>query len=248
MAGTWAVARRELFSLWITPLAWVLLCAFLLMNGAAFVATLSSLLAFGSNGIDVGPLQAYYGQSIFVPLGYLLICPLLSMRTLAEERRSGTNELLLSAPIGSGAIVVGKYLALSLTYVGMWLPTLLYPTILRDTGHVEWSVVGTSYVGVVGLGLGLVSVGVLASALSTNQLLAAVFSGTFVFLLMLCGIGEQVYAEGPVRALLSHLSIQSLLTECSQGILSLRKLTYLATLIVLPLFLATRAVDRWREA
>jgi ABC-2 type transport system permease protein len=248
MMGVWSVARRELFSLWVTPLAWLLLCSFLLMNGAAFIATLGSMLAFGSNGIDVGPLQAYYGQSIFIPLGYLLVCPLLSMRTLAEERRSGTAELLLSAPISSTGIVVGKYLALAITYVGMWLPTLLYPFILRDTGQVEWAVVATTYLGVIGLGLGFIGVGLLSSALAANQLVAAVTSGTLIFLLMLCGVGEQVYQEGPLHTLLSHLSIQSHLTECAQGILSLRRLAYLATLIVLPLFLAARAVERWREA
>jgi len=248
MAGVWSVARRELFSLWVTPLAWLLLCAFLLMNGAAFVATLGSLTAFGMNGIDVGPLQAYYGQSIFIPLGYLLVCPLLSMRTLAEERRTGTAELLLSAPISSASIVVGKYLALAFTYLGMWLPTLLYPFILRNTGHVEWAVVASSYIGVVGLGLGFLGVGVLTSSLTTNQLLAAVFSGTLVFLLMLCGVGEQIYQDGPWHAVLAHLSIQSLLTECAQGIVSTRRLVYLATLVVLPLFLAARAVDRWRDA
>lgn len=248
MAGVWAVARRELFSLWVTPLAWLLLCAFLLMNGAAFIATLSTFAALGSNGIDVGPLQAYYGQSIFVPLGYLLVCPLLSMRTLAEERRTGTAELLLAAPMGSAGIVVGKYLALALTYLGMWLPTLLYPFILRDTGHVEWSVVATSYLGVTGLGLGFLGVGVLTSAITSNQLLAAVFSGMLIFLLMVCGVGEQFYPEGPWHALFSHLSVQSLLTECAQGIVSLRRLTYLVTLVAVPLFLATRAVDHWREA
>lgn len=247
MMGVWAVARRELYSLWVTPLAWLLLCAFLLMNGAAFIATLSSIITFGSNGIDVGPLQAFYGQSIFVPLGYLLVCPLLSMRTLAEERRSGTAELLLSAPISSAGIVVGKYLALAMTYVGMWLPTLLYPFILRDTGQVEWAVVATSYLGVIGLGLGFIGVGLLSSALTTNQLLAAVTSGTLIFLLMLCGVGEQVYQEGQLHALLSHVSIQSHLAECAQGILSLRRLAYLATLILLPLFLAARAVERWRD-
>jgi ABC-2 type transport system permease protein len=248
MAGIWAVARRELFSLWVTPLAWLLLCAFLLMNGGAFIATLSSLSTLEPSGIDVGPMQAYLGQSIFVPLGYLLACPTLSMRALAEERRTGTAELWLCSPISTASIVIGKYVALSFTYVVLWLPTLLYPFILRDTGHIEWSVVVTSYVGVVGLGLGFVSIGLLTSSLTSNQLLAAAFAGTLVFLLMLCGVAEQVYQEGWLHELLVQLSIQSHLSECAHGILSLRRLVYLATLIVLPQFLTVRAVERWRAA
>jgi ABC-2 type transport system permease protein len=248
MTGVWAVARRELFSLWVTPLAWLVLCAFLLMNGAAFVATISSLSILGLDGIDVGPIQAYYGQSVFVPLGYVLVCPLLSMRTLAEERRTGTAELLLCSPISALEIVVGKYLALSVTYATFWLPTLLYPLILRDTGQIEWAVVATSYLGVIGLGMGFISVGLLASAVTTNPLVAAILTSTLIFLLLLCGVGEQLYQSGFARMLLSHLSIQSFLAECAQGILSVRRLTFLATLIVLPQFLAVRAVERWRES
>jgi ABC-2 type transport system permease protein len=248
MTGAWAVARRELYSLWVTPLAWLVLCAFLLMNGAAFVATISSLSTFGLDGIDVGPIQAYYGQSIFVPLGYVLVCPLLSMRTLAEERRAGTAELLLCSPISTVGIVVGKYLALSVTYGIMWLPTLLYPLILRDTGQIEWPVVTTTYVGVIGLGLGFVSVGLLASANTTNPLVAAILTSTLIFFLLLCGMGEQLYQSGLARVLFSQLSVQSFLAECAQGILSVRRLTYLATLIVLPQFLAVRSIERWRES
>lgn len=247
MTLIWAVARRELLSLWVTPLAWSLLCAFSLINGAAFVATLNSLVTFGAAGIDVGPTQAFYGQSIFVPLGYLLLCPLLTMRSLAEERRAGTAELLLSSPLSSGQIVMGKYLALSITYLCMWLPTLLYPYILRDTGYIEWRVVGASYVGVIGLGLGFVSVGLLASAAVRNQLVAALLNGTLIFALLLSGLAEQTYQDEPLHSLLSQLSIASLLAECGQGILSLQRLVYLASLVALPLFLATRLVERWRD-
>lgn len=248
MSGLWAVLRRELFSLWVTPIAWVLLCAFLLMNGAAFTAMLGSLVAFGSSGIDLGPLQIFFGQSVFLPLGYVLVCPLLAMRTLAEERRSGTAELLLSSPIGSAQIVIGKYLALCLTYIGMWLPTLLYAFILRDTGQIEWAVVTTSYVGVLGLGLGFIAIGSFASAVTSNPLIAAMSAGTFIVLLLLCGVAEQVYADGNLHELFSHVSIQALLSECAQGVLSLRRLVYMTTLIVVPLTFTIRAVDHWRDS
>jgi ABC-2 type transport system permease protein len=246
MAGTWAVARRELFSLWVTPLAWFLLCTFLLMNGTAFVTVISALSAFGPGGIDVGPVQAFYGQSVFVPLGYVLVCPLLSMRALAEERRTGTAELLLSSPLGTASIVLGKFLALSITYVALWAPTLLYPLILRNTGQLEWPVVATTYIGVIGLGLGFVAVGLFTSSITENQFLAAAIAGTLIVLLLLCGVGEQLLEVGPLHDLLAHLSIQACLAECAQGVLSLRRLLYLATLVTLPLFLATRAVDGWR--
>jgi len=248
VSAIWAIARRELLSLWVTPLAWSLLCGFTLINGAAFVATLNSLVTFGAVGIDVGPTQAFYGQSIFIPLGYLLLCPLLTMRSLAEERRSGTAELLLSSPIGSPQIILGKFVALALTYLVMWLPTLLYPYILRDTGHIEWRVVASSYVGVLGLGVGFVATGLLASATPRNQLVAALMTGTLIFALLLCGLAEQSYQDDPLHSILSQLSIASLLAECGQGVLSLSRLVYLASLIALPLFFATRALEHWRDS
>ncbi|HEY5957071.1 MAG TPA: ABC transporter permease, partial [Polyangiaceae bacterium] len=205
-----------------------------------------SLTSYAAGGMDVGPVQAFYGQSVFVPLGYVLFCPLLAMRSLAEERRSGTAELLLSSPLSAANIVLGKYLALGLTYVGMWVPTLVYPFVLRGTGQVEWAVVATTYLGVVGLGLGFLSVGLLASAVTSNQLLAATLAGTVIFGLALCGVGTQLVPEGPLHELFSHLSIQATLTECAQGILSLRRLVYLVTLIGLTQVLTIGAVERWR--
>jgi ABC-2 type transport system permease protein len=247
MGGTWAVMRRELFSLWVTPLAWVLLSAFLLVNGAAFSATMASLASYAGSGLDLGPVQAFYGQSVFIPLGYALFCPLLSMRSLAEERRSGTADLLLSSPLSTLDIVLGKYLALAATYVALWAPTLLYPFILRDTGHIEWCVVATTYTGVVGVGLGCVALGLFASAITSNQLLAATLAGTLTFALVLCGVGAQLVAEGPLHEVLVHLSIQATLTECAQGILSLRRIVYIGTLIVMAQYFTLRAVERWRR-
>lgn len=247
MTGTWAIARRELLSLWVTPLAWSLLVAFSLINGAAFVATLNSLTSFLAGGIDLGPIQAFYGQSIFVPLGYLLLCPLLTMRTLAEERRSGTAELLLGSPLTATDIVAGKYLALALTYVAMWLPTLAYPFILRDTGFVEWTIVLSSYLGVLGLGLGFVAVGILASAVTRNQLVAALLTGTLIFILVLCELGKQNYPDGWLAELFSQLSIASHLADFSVGVIHLRRIVYVLTLSMLPLFLAVRSVEAWRD-
>lgn len=247
MAGTWSVARRELLSLWVTPLAWSLMIAFCLINGSAFVATLNSLSSFLAGGIDIGPIQAFYGQSIFVPLGYLLLCPLLTMRSLAEERRSGTAELLLGSPLSATQIVVGKYFALALTYVAMWLPTLAYPIILRDTGSVEWPVVFSSYVGVLGLGLSFISIGVLASAVTPNQLVAALLTGTLIFAFILCELGKLNDPGGLLSELFDQLSIASHLADFALGVVRLRRIVYVVSLTILPLFLAVRAVEAWRD-
>jgi ABC-2 type transport system permease protein len=217
------------------------------LNGAAFVTIVTTLSETTESVIDLGPMQAFFGQSVFVPLGYLIFCPVLSMRSLAEERRSGTAETLLCTRATATTIVLGKYLALALTYVALWVPTLLYPVILRQTGQIEWPVVASSYLGVLCLGLGFLAVGVFTSALSTNQLIAAALSGTIVVIYLLCGVAAQLFVDTRLHDVFLYLSVQAHLAEAAQGIVSLARLIHGMTLIALPLFLAVRAVERWRN-
>lgn len=248
MTALWAIAKRELFSLWVTPLGWLLLGLFTLISGGAFVTVCTALSETTEHLLDLGPVQAFYGQSVFVPLGYLVFCPVLSMRSLSEERRQGTAETLLSTRATATAIVLGKYLALSLTYVALWLPTLLYPVILRQTGQIEWPVVASSYLGVLSLGLGFLAIGVLTSALTTNQLIAAALSGAVVLFYLLSGVGAQLFIDTRFQDVFRYLSVQSHLAEFAQGIVSLGRLVHAITLLVLPLFLAIRVVEGWRDA
>ena len=99
MTGIWVIYRRELLSLWVTPLAWVLVSVFLLLQGAIYYSIVSHFSSIPELGIDYGPVQAYFGQTVFVLVSLLVLCPALTMRTIAEERRSGTLEMLLTAPV-----------------------------------------------------------------------------------------------------------------------------------------------------
>src|SRR6187551_670747 len=130
MTGFWAVYRREMLSLWVTPLAWLLLFSFLLLQGISFYIVIDHYAHFTSLTIDQGATQSYF-SSLFIPLSLLLICPALSMGLFAEERRSGTIEALLTAPVSGGAVVHAKYAAALSTYLLLWLPTLLYVIIVR---------------------------------------------------------------------------------------------------------------------
>ena len=100
MNGFFAIYRREVLSLWVTPLAWVLLTVFLLLQGAIFYSIITHFASMAEVTVDTGPVQAYFGQeSIFLLMTLLLVCPALSMRVFAEERRSGTIEALLTTPV-----------------------------------------------------------------------------------------------------------------------------------------------------
>ncbi|HEX4334820.1 MAG TPA: ABC transporter permease subunit [Polyangiaceae bacterium] len=246
MSGFLAVFRREMLSLWVTPLAWVLLFIFLLLQGASFYQILLHFASFSNVSIDSGPVQAYFGQSLFLVLSLLLVCPALTMRLFAEERRSGTIEGLLTAPVSAGQVVLGKYAATLTTFGFMWLPTVLYIVILRTSGDVDWHVVASSYLGVMGVGAGYLAVGTLMSAMTRSQLIAMMLTALVIFGLLILGIGERIFEPGPIRDVCAHISVLSQVDELSKGIVDLRRLVFDATLVALPLFVSVRVVDSWR--
>ncbi len=246
MRGLVAIYRREMLSLWVTPLAWVLLFIFLLLQGASFYQILLHFASFSNVSIDQGPVQAYFGQSLFLVLSLLLVCPALTMRLFAEERKIGTIESLLTAPVSAASVVTAKYLATFTTFALMWLPTVLYIVILRTTGDVDWHVVASSYLGVLGVGAGYLAVGTLMSAMTRSQLVAMMLTALVIFGLLIFGIGERIFEPGPLRDACAHVSVLSQVDELSKGVVDLRRLVFDLTLVVLPLFVTTRVVDSWR--
>lgn len=246
MSGALGVFKREMLSLWVTPLAWVLLFIFLMLQGASFYQIVLHFVSFSNVAIDQGPVQAYFGQSFFLVLSLLLICPALTMRLFAEERKSGTIEALLTAPVTAAGVVLGKYLATLATFCFMWLPTVLYVVMMRHTGEVDWMVVLSSYLGVFGVGAGYLAVGTLMSAMTRSQLVAMMLSSLVIFGLLILGVGERIFDPGPLRDLCAHMSVLSQLDEVSKGIVDLRRVVFDLTLVLLPLFLTARIVDSWR--
>lgn len=247
MNGFSAVYRRELLSLWVTPLAWVLLTVFLLLQGAIFYSIITHFTSMADVSVDTGPLQAYFGQeSIFLLMTLLLVCPALSMRVFAEERRSGTIEALLTAPVTPTGVVLGKYFATLTTYAAIWAPTLLYVVILRKTGTVDWGVVGSSYLGLLGIGAAYLGIGTLMSAMTQSQLIALLLTVFVEFGLFILGVGEYIFDPGILRDICAHVSMMSQMEDFSKGILDLRRIVFDTSLAGVGLFLTVRVVDSWR--
>lgn len=200
-------------------------------------------------GGGTSPMSAYFGQqSLLMALSLLLLCPALCMRTLAEERRSGSIEALLSAPIGAASIVSGKYLAVFLTYCAIWLPTLAYPLTLRDSGTVSWPVLACCYVGVLLVGASYLALGVMMSSLVRSQLAAHLLTTAVIFGLFVLGIGEYIFEEGALRELCAYVSLTSMLEETAQGVIDSRRLVFHFSTAVWALFVSSRVVESWRAA
>jgi ABC-2 type transport system permease protein len=245
LSGFWAVYRREMLSLWVTPLAWLACFAFLLLQGISFYIVIDHFAHFSSLSIDQGPTQAYF-SSFFIPISLLLICPALTMGVFAEERRSGTIEALLTAPVSGGSVVHAKYGAALSTYSLLWLPTVLYVVIVRKVVDIDWPVVAASYLGVLLVGAAYLAVGVLMSALARSQLAASMLTMLVLFGLLILGIGERVFDPGFLHDLCAHVSVVSQLEDFSRGVIDLRRVVFDASVLLLCLFFTRRVVDSWR--
>lgn len=247
MTGAFAIYRREMLSLWVTPLAWVLLFVFLVLQGAIFYWIVLHFSHMTELALEIGPLQAYFGQdSVLLLMTLLLLCPALTMRTFAEERRSGTIEALLTAPVTPSGVVAGKFFAVLSTYALMWSPTLLYVLILSKASDVDWPTVATSYLGLLGVGAAFLALGLLASALSKSQLVALLITIGLEFGLFILGIGEFIFEPGLLHDIAAHVSVASQMEELSRGIVDLRRLVFDASVLVTSLFVTTRVVESWR--
>jgi ABC-2 type transport system permease protein len=245
MKGFWPIYKRELFSLFVTPLAWVLISTFLVVQGVHFFLLVTQY-ATTADLTEGGPVQAFFGKTILLYLPLLYVCPLLTMRLFAEERRTGTIEALLTAPVGTVGVTLAKYGAALTTYVIMWAPTVLYMVIIARTGEVDWRAVGAGYLGLFGVGAGYLAIGTMTSALTQSQLTAAMLSAMAVVFLFMVGLGEFIADSGPLHDVCGYVSVWSQMNDFSQGIVDSRRLLLDGTLVALPLFITVRAVDAWR--
>jgi ABC-2 type transport system permease protein len=247
VSGFLAVFKRELFAFFVTPLAWVLITVFLFVQGMHFFLLVDHFSSQVTITSDQTPLQAFFGNTVLLYLVLFLLVPPMTMRLFAEERRSGTIETLMTAPVSTTAVVLAKYAAVLLTYLSMWAPTLLYLVILGKTGALDWRVAWASYLGVTLVGAGYLSLGLLMSAMTKSQFLALIMTALVILGLFILGIGEFVTNEGStMHAVCSHVSIWAHMNDFASGIVDSRRLVFYGSLVVLPLFVTVRAVDAWR--
>jgi ABC-2 type transport system permease protein len=246
VSGFWPIFKRELFAYFVTPLAYVLILGFVCWQGLHFYLLVRSFAQAAEVSIDQGPVQAFFGGDVFYYIPLIILCPAITMRLFAEERKSGTIETLLTAPVGSLGVVLAKFLAALVVYAAMWAPTLLYVFIMRRAGEVDYRIVATSYLGVLAIGAQYVAVGTMMSAVARSQLIALVLSTIVILGIFLLGLGEFVLDEGAAREACAFVSIWSQMGELSKGIVDSRRLVFDATMVVLPLFVTVRTMDTWR--
>ena len=249
------VFKKEMRLFFGSAVAYVVFTFFLLISGWFF----SQIFLYYSDISMRSFMQPGMAQSLnitesvmrplFTNMSVVLLffMPMLTMRLFAEEKKSGTMELLLTYPVRDGEVLAGKFLAAGALYVILLGLTLVYPAIIAYFTRIEWGPILTGYLGLVLTGATFLAVGVLISSLTENQIVAGF--GTFGVLLGLWIIGWGAeFAGGNLRAVLQYLSITEHMDTFSRGLIDTKDLVYYGSAIALALFLTLRSLDskRWR--
>jgi ABC-2 type transport system permease protein len=232
------IALKELKSYLGSPMAYIVTAVFLALSGSFFAAYLAET-AYSDTSIK-GFLDA--GQLLI-----LLFAAVLTMRLIAEERKLGTWELLLTAPARDLEIVLGKFAGSLAVLTAMLALTLYYPILLIVLGDPDLGPIATSYLGLFLLGSAALAIGLFTSSVTSNQIVSAVLAGGILFALWFLGPAAR-YAPGAAGELLSYLSLSHHFADFVRGIVDSRAVVYYLSVTALFLYLATRSVetDRWR--
>ena len=244
MRSMWAIAKRDVRSFFVSPLAWVVLTIWMLVCGGQFYIMCGWFAQNPSSGGSDNPVAFFYGGTVLFFLALLVFVPILTMRLLAEERQSGIDEAMLTTPVTPLAMVMGKYLAAMTYWAAMWIPTLMYVWICKNFGYEDWGATGAIFVGVFGIGLHYMAIGLLASAIASTQLVAAVLAFFILSTFFVLGIASSVLPDwGEV---LNYISVMEHMRVYSRGIVDSRYLAFDVLTAALALFLSVRVVDARR--
>jgi ABC-2 type transport system permease protein len=254
MSNILAIAHREIKAYFGSPIAYIVMGVFALLFGYFYYILLvffdrNSMQMAGMGGPQTVNINEQMIRPVFLNSSVILlfVLPLITMRTYAEEKRSGTIELLLTAPLTDFQIIMGKFLGAMTLYAAMLAVTLIHIGALFIFGNPEWKPIVTGYVGMLLMGGCFIAVGLLISSLTKNQIVAGMV--TFAVFLLLWVINWGSSFAGPTTgAVLNYLSITGHLDDFTNGVLDTRHLVYYVSFIAFGLFLTARSVDteRWR--
>ncbi len=232
------IARRELGAFFASPIAYLVTAGFLAIAGYFF----SAILILSRQAT----MQFVFGNTVVV---LLFIAPLLAMRLLSEEQRSGTIELLMTSPVRDWQVIWGKWLAAFVLFLVMMLFTGLYVVVLWRLGNPDYGPIMSGYLGMLLLGGALLALGTLTSAVTQNQIVAAVLGVALTVLLYVAGAMTGVAgADSLVGRFFGYLALSEHFSDFTRGVVDTTHVVFFLSVIAGALYLATRALEtrRWR--
>ncbi len=230
-----AIFRREVLSYFTSPIGYIFLAAFYAFSAFFFA---NSSLSAGSTSMD----------SMFSSLMIILVVliPILTMRTMSEDKKTKTDQCLLTAPVSLGSIVTGKFLAAFLVYTCAVAVTLVYAIIIAGFASVDWLVIVGNIVGLELYGAAFIAVGIFCSSLTENQVVAAVIGFIVILALnMLSSIAALLPWEW-LENILDEISFYERYYGFTTGLFDLSNVLFFISAVVLFLFFTVRVLERRR--
>jgi ABC-2 type transport system permease protein len=261
MRNLYAIYRKEMRHYFVSPIAYVVIGAFLFISGYAFNIILKQVIEhafaiemqsmqFGAPpqfDVPIITMGSFFG---FLPTLILIFTPVLTMGIFAEERKRGTMELLMTSPLTELDIVLGKYLAALSVFALMLLPTAGYFAFifLHSEPMPPWRLLLVAYAAALLFGGALLALGTFISSLTESQIIAAVL--TFVAFLFLFLVGFASDSTGGLGAVIHYAGITNHYEDFTKGVIDTSGLIYFFSFIILFVFLTVRSIDsmRWRRA
>ncbi len=253
MRNILAIAQKELRSYFASPIAYIVIGFFALLYGYFFVIMLQFFVRSSLQMTQLNSAPQNINEMLIRPLMQnvtvilLFVMPSITMRTYAEEKRSGTIELLLTSPVTDFQIIIGKFLGAMGLYAAMLAATLIHVGILFVYGEPEWKPLVSSYLGLLLLGGSFISAGLLVSSLTRNQIVAGVVTfAVLLFFWIISWIGS--FSSPWVADLTGYLSIIDHGEDFWRGVIDTTHVIYYLSFIMFGLFLTAKSVDseRWR--
>jgi ABC-2 type transport system permease protein len=255
MRNVWIICQKELRSYFVSPIAYILLAIFAIVFGFFFWNALGYFIFAGMEAQMRGSMfPMNINEQVIRPLisnvaviGLFLI-PLISMRLFAEEKRTGTFELLATSPVRDFAMILGKWLAALLLYAGMLLLSAVNFAWLFRYGNPDWKPLAIAYLGLLLQAGFMLAVGTFISSLTRNQIIAAAVSFAACLLLWVFGWVSE-YDSTQAARVVAYLSIPAHFESFEKGLLSLKDAAFFVSAIFLGLFLTARSIEslRWRS-
>ena len=236
-----AILTKELYTYFVSPIAYFVFFIFMAVSGFLF----SAMFFYASaNQQSSGFVMEILVGNMSVIL--LFLAPAMTMKLFAEERKSGTIELLLTSPITDVEIVLGKFLASYTLLFIMLLLTLLFPMLITPFGDLDIGPIASGYLGLLLVGSAFLSLGTLISSMSKNQIVAALTS--FGILLFLWVVGSLSNRGGKLGELFGYLSLIEHFEDFALGMVSLKHATYYLSFTTVCLFATVKSVEssKWR--
>jgi ABC-2 type transport system permease protein len=241
MSGTWIIFRREIGQYFASPVAYLIAFALLLITGIMFYGDLNYAATVRASDPSLIPT--------FLSFAMIFCAPLLTMRMLAEESREGTLELLLTAPVNDSAIVIGKFLSAWFFYTVLLAITFIYQFILLAVTQPDIAHALCAYIGIWLYGGATLAVGILFSAITENQIIAAFLSMGVLLLLWFAELVGQIVTNLDIALVIRQLTLQGhFSTSFAVGLVRAEDVAFYAGIIAVMLFIAIRIVEshRWR--